>query len=401
MIKYDDNNIYVGYIKQLLKSFNLPRCHVYKEEFKDLYNEKTLYIKDNFIYRGDKIVDNYKLDDKIVYITDNLSITSNIYDTQTHKYLGDYLRFIRDYTGLDLMSMYNCFTNECPLNIDIEGFESDDDNYQVFILPIKFNKTYTIGLDCFSEVVLKPCFYNDKDLVEDAITKSFNDNLKMISKSGTRFYHPFTYESPKATSADILNKENVLRLLIKIPCNCKSSIVVLEGDYTRNCDLCINKTDTTEEQVLASTLGDLISYCPEDDLTKENKINYFINKSQLFYLNTGKNYLLADRLIEYLSRAVIDSNEVIYDNIRLVQKEISRKDFVETYMDGEKYYPVHTGTWNDNIRTSLYNYIYKCVNTPNRYKIVNTYFDMLGYYDKDVESTLYHYDAEEAKTFEK
>ena len=40
MIKFNDNNIYVGYIKQLLKDFNLPRCQVYKEELSNFFVDK-------------------------------------------------------------------------------------------------------------------------------------------------------------------------------------------------------------------------------------------------------------------------------------------------------------------------------------------------------------------------
>lgn len=427
MIKFNDNNIYVGYIKQLLKSFNLPRCQVYKEEFKDIYDDSTLYIKDNFIYRGNKVIDSYKLNDRFINITDNLKVVSNIYDEATHRYLGDYLRFIRDYTGLDLMQMYNCFTNESPVNFDVtyrQAYEDDptkyetvslsstDKNYQIFMIPIKYNRVYTICLDCTSAVTLFTCNYENKDLLDTT------DSYSVKTVSGARFDKPFLFEAPKATTAEMLNIESTLKLMLRIPFDCKSSIVILEGDYRRGCDLFVKQKDFTSKSCLACTYNNETPFAYYSEYDEEGEpilegevryTNYFISRPQLLYLNTGEKYLLADRLLEYLSRAVIDCNEDIYENIRLVQREISRTDFILNYRtirdsNSEKpvpvkYKPEQLGKWDDNMRYSLYDYISKSSNTPNKYKIVNTYFDMLGYYDKDVESTLYHSSEIDDKKF--
>jgi len=47
MIKFNDDNILTGYIKELLSTFNLPSIKVYKED-SPLY-EGALYIKDGYI----------------------------------------------------------------------------------------------------------------------------------------------------------------------------------------------------------------------------------------------------------------------------------------------------------------------------------------------------------------
>ena len=396
MLKFNDNNIYVGYIKQLLKSFNLPRCQIYNEEKSSYYGDNTLYIKENALYRGSKQISLYNFNDKILNVTDNYHIDSNIYDAKTHKYLGDYLRFIRDYTGLDLMQLYNCFTNESPVNLHLDNFDVDDSNYQIFILPIKFNQKYTIGLDCSGEVLLGTCNYENRDLVEN--------NIQHITKSysGARFNHPFVFESQKATSAEMLREEGTLKLLIRVPFNCKSSIVVLEGDYTRGCELYTDKSnEEMHRQVLASSLGELIKYHNEET-DEDELINYYISRPQLLYLNSGEHYLLADRLIEYLSRNVIDSNEDIEENIKFVQKEISTMDFTKKYLDDVRYRYEHFGVWNDEIRQALYNYIFKSKDTPDKIQIINNYFDLLGYYDKDVESSLRYVEKTELdKSYER
>ena len=389
MIKFNDNNIYVGYIKQLLKNFNLPNCQVYREELSDFYSDDILYIRDNFLYRGDKLIGSYQFNDVIFDVTNNLHNTSMIYDSNTHKYLGEYLRFIRDYTGLDLMQMYNCFTNEIPVNLHLNNFNSDNSKYQLFILPIKFNRKYTIGLDCSSQVSLIACNYENKDVISTDINYG-----KVVTKSGTRFNSPFIYESPKVTKSSDLNYEKSLKLVIKIPTNCRSSIVVLEGDYTRGCDLYLSSTADTDKQVLASTVSTnddntLIKYTFNN---REREINYYISRPQLLYLNTEMCYLLADRLCEYLSKNVIDCNEEIDDNIKMIQKAIKKLD--------KKYSPEFYGKWDNRIREELYSYILDKNNAVNKNLIINSHFDMLGYFDKDVEYSMMSLIEDDDKSFE-
>lgn len=71
MIKYNDSHIYVGYIKQLLSSFNLPTCHVgLNEELKNSINEKST--------------------SKIYYL-DESSLYSYYYDKESNKFVNERL----------------------------------------------------------------------------------------------------------------------------------------------------------------------------------------------------------------------------------------------------------------------------------------------------------------------
>lgn len=93
-----------------------------------------------------------------------LPISNNEYDSQTHEYLGNYLRFIRDYNKIDLMSLYNCFSNNICEQLDVTiptipgtdkysaSFKSDADTYKIYMVPVKMFKQYTIAIDSSADI---------------------------------------------------------------------------------------------------------------------------------------------------------------------------------------------------------------------------------------------------------
>ena len=50
MIKYNDNSVFVGQIKQVLKDFNLPKCRVFREELQGKLPNGYSYIQDDKVY---------------------------------------------------------------------------------------------------------------------------------------------------------------------------------------------------------------------------------------------------------------------------------------------------------------------------------------------------------------
>ena len=195
---------------------------------------------------------------KIRNYTKNLKIQNNVYDSYTHEYLGDYLRFQRDYRNINLMSLYNCFSNTlCPrLNISfdvvadainsdtnevIKGytakFDTRETNYKIYMIPIKLFQKYTIAIDCFTDVEMCCGFYgkyqydSTYDKVAEDTYRCFNSML---------FNKPVLYDPTAGLkkyldprhSLEIAQHETDLKLFIKLPISNKSSIVVLEGDYT-------------------------------------------------------------------------------------------------------------------------------------------------------------------------
>ena len=177
MLQFNNNHIFTGYLKQFLASFNLPTCRVYTAEFERYYLEHgcedprviestapiidpadlpmTFYINNEYIDK-DKIrpgisinylkdgsiqqyfwnTDNWKPNTdiptskywksnttvhyngtKVLGLTKTLKNPTTLYNYQTHEYLGDYLRFLIDYEDINLMSMYNCFSNRICDNL--------------------------------------------------------------------------------------------------------------------------------------------------------------------------------------------------------------------------------------------------------------------------------------------
>ena len=169
-------------------------------------------------------------------------IKNNRYDSYTHEYLGEYLRFKRDYFGVDLMTMYNCFSNrlcdELNINKNSFTFDTKDITHKIYMIPVKMFKEYTIAIDCDSPIELCCGIYgkyqDKREKFESLPTLTYQRVV------GSRFNSPFVYNKLKQDDmsvfserllSSIVQNENDLKLFIKIPANNTSTIVVLEGNY--------------------------------------------------------------------------------------------------------------------------------------------------------------------------
>jgi len=332
--------------------------------------------------------------------------SSNTYDSDTHRYLGEYLRFYRDIFKTNLMPFYNCFNGQYtskfyidnssltvkqnPYDYYKQGGEEFNSRYyyretfKVIQVPIKFNKKYTIALDCNANVIIAPCFINHGQLIKCNyggvnidLTTEFNKRYSSIHVySNINFKHPVVEEIinqdtnllstasgfenivlPRDLTSLSLEQlfqryEKYLYLLIQLPNDNSSSITILEGDYT---NLDCNEIFNIEEV-------DLL----------DNKTLDYLCKSNLSLLNINDNtrYPYANRLIEYLLWNVIDNNEEIGDNVYRIQKIIGINE------------DVHTPGYYDNyLRAKVF------TNFKESNKYVN--LDINGYVDKDIESFLY------------
>lgn len=524
MFKYNNTHIFTGYIKQLLHDFNLPKFRIYTKANEDYYiatgKEKNIiatipkvkdtfdaeknslvseydanmkyvrYIKDNTIqeYINGKWynVGDYSVNDS-VYVkpnhtqtvkqynynsfypnyTKNLKISSNVYDSYTHEYLGDYLRFLRDYNNINLMPLYNCFSDNLAKNISlsfnvttsafvpvtinkeelatksyeecldnyynkanrylylngnyikasdvferkvvIDGansncngsillpntvydfevkktdikvtFNTNDTNYKIYAVPVKLFQKYTIAMD--SDLPIELCCVVYKDYVDqrNAFIELPAKTYKKFGKltfSNSVIYDTLETKitellSPEALSELAINEQN-LKLLIKVPRDLKTSITILEGDYTTwNNGTGLVKSNGNTKKMNHSELN--------VSAADKYRDRHFITKLQLLSMNIGSSIPFADRLVEYLTGNAITDLDDINDDIERVQYTMAN-----TTNENFEF----VGLWNPKIRVIAYEYMQK------KYTDYLTKVDLLGYIDKETEKayTYERYDTD-------
>lgn len=205
--------------------------------------------------------DPYIFGKRYVGLTTNFISNTNTYDSETHYYLGQYIKAYKAYYGIDLFPYYNCYSNDYLSNIDIRFDNSSttspfikyyinqyDNKYKIISVPISFCQEYTIALDCASEVLMCPVFIGKKGLLIEptqvlhkSLAAAPHPQLHLKSnhiQPTASFNKPFYYFSPcipgtyDEAQLNIVQYEKYLRLLIKIPAQNNSSIAVLQGHYS-------------------------------------------------------------------------------------------------------------------------------------------------------------------------
>lgn len=199
------------------------------------------------------------------YLGTTTNYVSNVkgYDPTTHYYLGDFLRAYRAYYNIDLMPYYNCFSNEYVDYLSltkkdgvVKLVESNNPKYKVLSVPIKFCQKYTIAIQCNSEVSILPVFIGKKGLLKEK-----TEELHQLAHHGRyypriQFNSPIVYESPHINSVQDLVQSSLqtydkyLRLLIQVPANLTSSIVVIEGDFKNAKNYSKRLINTSKDDVL-------------------------------------------------------------------------------------------------------------------------------------------------------
>lgn len=360
MKTFNNSDLFTGYLKQLLHTFHLPKLKVYTArharylethgtespeilgtveatpttvpdanvisgalpvrpnlnvryfpyikdgEIQEYVNGKWQNIKENEI----KVLSTFKYvyGEKILNYTKNLKINSNTYDSYTHEYLGDYLRFQRDFLGLDLMSLYNCFSNRACEKLKYTwmleaaddavkvSFDTSDPNFKIYMLPVKLFQRYTIAID--SAVPIEMCcgIYGDYQDKRSKFKLIPQYTYKRVASS--TFSQPFIYEAlaysdnkkntfidqflqngEAATNSliELAQNESDLKLFLKVPVHNTSTVVVLEGDYrTWNSsiwDMNGNNFDPADDSALAQIIWEQQK---KKDNTDAFKLNGYI-----------------------------------------------------------------------------------------------------------------------------
>jgi len=372
MYHFNENNIVAGYIKELLHNFNLPTCEVFVPNFTVVY-PNTNYIYNNSIIKTHQDVNISTYDDLTLYmydfvqpyiynkpipnITKVLKLNSILYDTYTHEFLGNYLRFIRDFEGIDLMMLYNCFSNRLVDNLIYNAFNAEDDQYKIYAVPIKLDRKYIIGIDSDAEVEIACGLFNNNLQITSVDTgdSSITNSLYALTHkkfNQTQFNNPFEFEVSSINMANnvlIKDYENSLKLFIKLPAQNKSSISVVEVSGSVNQFKQGVDGNITNIALLPSYKGELPS------------------KLSLFKMNDSISYPFADRLLEYLFGQAITPNEQIGENIERVQKQLLSP--TQYYRNGVRLRHVgYYGVWDNEIR----NTVYKALSIKKNKSVVNT-----------------------------
>lgn len=306
-------------------------------------------------------------------LTQNYTSNSAYYDYNTHQYFGKFLRCLRDVKGIDLMPYYNLYSDNYLSNyrITLKGFEEYYNNtFKILKVPIKFNKTYTICIDCSSSVFICPALFthnmplvirqdSGREINMTERLNSYNDYIKEYSSLG--FKSPITYrvDNTALTSrfgevdcAYFHQYERNLYLLIQLPIYNKSTVCILEGDFT----------ETQGNQIINPSE----SYKLHD--YELNKV--FCSNLSLMQFSTKDNYVYSDRIVEYMLWNVITSHESIVGNVEYTQDLIPN-----IYSTKNKY-----GIWNNQLRSRIFDF---SINNKKTKRL-----DLNGFVDKDTEQLL-------------
>lgn len=278
------------------------------------YRQATFYVK--------CIVDEYNPKTHSTFTS-----TMNSYDPDTHYQLGRYLRYELTRTGLNLFPFYNCYSGKRLLDVELTKGDHEvivnrtsTQKYKLVAVPILFGHTYTINIDCPTEVLMRAIVYDDSGYVEaeklpKELVKSLNESG--VIKSRLMFNTGVKFRIETDSIQSYMFQRN-LYLVIQLPITNNSSIVVLENFS--------NKKGV---------------FCDEEDIREYT----FVNPS-LLAMNTRKSFAFSDRLIEYLVGNVIHQDDKITNNIKLVQEGLTKfsQDYKSTFVKKRNKY----GIWNDD-----------------------------------------------------
>ena len=302
---------------------------------------------------------------------------TDYYDNETHERLGQLLRFYRDVYHVDLMSYYNCWTGEYLNNYQIYNNEltkMDQISYKVIKVPIKFNKEYTIAIESDSTVKLVPTIMKLNNPLTTTVGQSNMIKLDSLLDDNTvKIYSSLSFSKPVIfkitnTSNVLLNTvepsvgnlslqkdeflqryEKNLYLVIQLPKNNQSSIVVLEGNYLNTSTQKVFNLDNLQ-QIGNQELNELL-----------------LSNLSLLQLNDGVTYPFADRLIEYLLYNVITEMDPVGEDVTRIRNKLGN------YL----YYDPTEVAWSDYLRILIFDLYISNSKSSN--------LDISGYVDRDTE----------------
>ena len=369
-------------------------------------------------------------------INSTYSSNTNGYDPVTHRWLGNYLRFIRDYYGVNLMPFYNCFCGEFVSNVDIKQVTSDsgttyhnivsstDSRSKIFVVPVRFGQTYNLAIDCDTGVEFMYGFYGPKGLIVSAtdtlrveLRQTHYTKLPSCQFTNPCVVPPIEWSSMPSATQNVAQFEKYLRLFVKIPQSSESSIAVIEGNIQRYNTLCgISDKEAKERFSTSSAVySNILNTCnsktvegyqvPQaelyfkqrqyDPVTKtrgedatqtfsSRPIEECLGPLGLLQWSDGNTYAFSNRLVEYLLWNVVDSIEPINKNVERVQGRITSLEMSNANLFPRYRGAFTSGVWDENMQKYIYALRKSIQVSPKGVPSV----DYNGFVDKDTETIL-------------
>ena len=402
MQQFYTNTIESKFIKDLIATTPLPTIDT-------LYKGKWIvpgcyYINDCNVVRANHITDDeafqfdpdtsnsqlalispYKFSSSYPGFTSTYYSINDGYDSKTHYYLGNYLRCIRDLHDINLMPFYNCYNGEYVTDITIDSttktiIQSDPNvrGKKIVSIPVKFGETYSIFIDCSTEVEIMCGFYGNKGYISPTQTPAveIKTENKYVNLRYTSFRDGFTYTTPKPEKSTY-PYTRFFRMFIQLPLNIESSIVVLEGNYTTK-NIAYSIVEIPLDKKNEKKLIAAIDTFP----TKVKQNQTLLSDLSLTQIAGTVSYAFSDRLIEYLTYNVITSEETITQNILRVQQYAS--SLINAKLNHTEPFNMSLSTpdvWDTKLQTYLFN-------LAKESKYIQNKLDLTGYVDKDVEQVI-------------
>ena len=425
LTKFNENNHCTTFIKSLVTSACLPiidcvqdgdriiedcyyiyhgrliKCIVggiLDRRLNDLPVGRSYINRDNSTFT---VLDDIEFGSYHINVTRKETCPNSYYDADTHRLLGKWLRMLRSYTNIDLMSLYNCFDGTYLDDISIGSGEYYLNLFglstaKVLWVPIKYNTKYTIYVDSKKPVKMCPAFRNNAGMIKIAIKK--NNTAKSIydeDYDNTHYSYiypdredpnaekrPYVWDGIECDSKELYELQNYLGLIIQLDRNNTSSVVVLEGDRSKDTRTIFNAQNIswlsededesnhnfdgspTDSSLVNKKRG--VKYLL-DKLTAKDFDKLFTSPKQLTLINDNNTYAFNNKLIEYIVHHVITNMETIEQNIGRVQQ----------YLPNDYEYE---DIWSDRLRIDVYG---KFMSDLEYFRL-----DVNGFIDSDVERYL-------------
>lgn len=322
-------------------------------------------------YRGATFYVRSYVDDYNIKTHSVFKSSTNYYDSETHYHLGRYLRYLYTTTGLNLFSYYNCYNStyfsDVELSVDnkrrVVINRVNNSSNKVVGIPILFGRTYSIFIDSPTQVLMRACIHDDSGFVDEdtmystAAQDIYSVSLRETLQESGKIYPNLMFNKPvkfrvETSSTSAVMLQHNLYLVIQLPPNNDSSIVVLENYENRTGVRCNDK----------------------------HVREFSSNNLSLLKMNTRTSYAFSDRLIEYLLGNIVYTNDLISRNVSTVQTLLSNifSDYKLSFIRGEH----KKGVWDSDISS----FVQKLIDTQEKNYML---YDQDGNINKDIELLLY------------